>query len=134
MMAFYGKTLDVVPFDPNLSHLFQGEEVLYSARLWTYGYDFYTPNRKIAWHHYVRKGKPHYWEDHPEHNECRKLAEKRVRFILQLAKKSTVQEDFLRELHYYGLGKDRTLESFWKKAGVTFKGKDKMKGDVKQIC
>ncbi len=30
--------LQEVPFDPELPYLFMGEELLYSARLWTHGW------------------------------------------------------------------------------------------------
>ena len=53
-MFLEAKFLYEVPFDPNLSHLFQLEETLFSARLWTTGWDFYTPNKKVCYHHYNR--------------------------------------------------------------------------------
>ena len=35
-----GKSVTEVPYDPYLPHLFQGEEFLHSARLWTHGWNF----------------------------------------------------------------------------------------------
>jgi hypothetical protein len=109
--------LYTVPFDPNLSHLFQGEEVLFSARLFTNGYDFYTPNKKVAFHHYSRPG-PMYHTDIPESTGCRGKAEKRVLFLLGLGKENTVAEEFLKQIHYYGLGKKRSMDDFWKASGI----------------
>ena len=43
-----------VPFDPKLDMLFVGEEILYSARLWTRGWDMYAPDMNLVWHHYNR--------------------------------------------------------------------------------
>ena len=43
-----------VPFDPKLDMLFVGEEILYSARLWTKGWDMYAPDINLVWHHYNR--------------------------------------------------------------------------------
>ena len=43
-----------VPFDPKLDMLFVGEEILYSARLWTKGWDMYAPDMNLVWHHYNR--------------------------------------------------------------------------------
>ena len=117
-MFLHGNFLYDVPYDPNLSHLFQGEETLLSARLWTYGYDFYTPNVKVAWHHYGRPEKPKYWTDHKDSANCRREAEKRVLFLLKLKPKTSLSEEFLHDLHKYGFGKVRTLDEFWKASGI----------------
>ena len=52
-----------VPFDPYLPYLFVGEEILLSARLYTNGYDIYSPNENIVFHKYERKGEPKFWDD-----------------------------------------------------------------------
>jgi Glycosyltransferase (GlcNAc) len=36
-LFYAGHILREVPFDPHLPYLFDGEEILYSARLWTHG-------------------------------------------------------------------------------------------------
>ena len=110
--------LYTVPFDPNLSHLFQGEETLFSARLWTNGWDFYTPNKKVAYHHYNRNKAPLYHQDLKDSSECRSKAEKRVLFLLGLVPKQSVADDFLRDYNYYGLGKFRAIGDFWKTCGI----------------
>lgn len=124
-MFLDSKFINNVPFDPNLSHVFQGEEVLFSARLFTNGYDFFNPNEKICYHNYSRKESPLYWKDVPEHNECKAKAEKRVLFLLGLGPKKSVPEDFLRDYHKYGLGNFRKLNDFWNAGGVDFTKKDK---------
>lgn len=115
--------LHSVPFDPNLSHLFQLEEILFSARLWTNGWNFYTPNKKIAYHHYNREKAPLYHQDLKNSGECRTKAEKRGLFLLGLVPKSSVADDFLRDYNYYGLGKFRTIDDFWKASGIDIKAK-----------
>ena len=107
-----------VPFDPNLSHLFQGEETLFSARLWTSGWDFYAPNKKVCYHHYNRTKAPLYHQDLKNSGECRAKAEKRGLFLLGIAPKISVADDFLRDYNYYGLGKFRTIDDFWKTSGI----------------
>ena len=111
-----------VPFDPNLSHLFQGEECLFSARLFTNGYDFYTPNEKIAYHHYSRNG-PMYHKDIKESSECRAKAEKRCKFLLGIGTKESIVSEFLKDLNYYGLGNVRTINDFWNASGINIKSK-----------
>ena len=116
--------LNQVPYDPNLPHLFQGEETLLSARLWTHGYDFYTPNINVCSHNYGRPGKPKYWDDHKESASCRIKAEKRVLFLMGVLSADKVEYDFLRDIHTYGFGSYRKLEDFWKAAGIDFDKKN----------
>lgn len=47
-----------VPFDPFLPFIFDGEEVLFSARLWTNGWDIYNPAEMLVFHYYVRLNSP----------------------------------------------------------------------------
>lgn len=115
--------LHLIPFDPNLSHLFQGEETLFSARLWTNGWDFYTPNKKVAYHHYNRNKAPLYHQDLKDSSDCRAKAEKRVLFLLGQVPKQSVAQDFLRQTNYYGLGKFRNITDFWKASGIDFSSK-----------
>ncbi len=51
-----------VPFDPFLPYLFTGEEIILSARLWTSGYDIFSPTHSIVGHRYVRNHRPKFWE------------------------------------------------------------------------
>ena len=44
-----------IPFDPKLDMMFVGEEILYSARLWTNGWDMFAPDMNLVWHHYNRR-------------------------------------------------------------------------------
>lgn len=41
------------PYDPHLPSLFDGEEYSKYARMWTRGYDTYTPHRSIVYHDYT---------------------------------------------------------------------------------
>lgn len=122
-MFLKGDFLYDVPFDPNFSHLFQGEETVFSSRLWTNGYDFFTPNRKVCSHSYGRPDKPKYWDDQKGKDKCRIKAEKRVLFLLKLGPKKDVEDEFLHDFHQYGMGKFRTLEDYWMASGIDYKKK-----------
>ena len=50
-----------VPFDPHLDFLFDGEEILYTARLWTHGYDSYAPSVGLLAHIYGRPKADRVW-------------------------------------------------------------------------
>lgn len=71
-----------VPYDPYLGYLFQGEEYLLSARLYTHGYDIYVPDKVICSHFYKRKGN-FYWNDNREqYKKCIKKTHERVKKLL----------------------------------------------------
>ena len=105
-----GSAVRDVPYDPDLPHLFQGEEILHSARLWTSGYDFFTPLQNIVYHFYERKGKPKFWDD-VDWNSTQKQTLKKVRRLLGLDQPVLVD-------YRYGMGTARKLEDYWKFAGV----------------
>ena len=63
-MFMRGEVLMEVPFDPRLEWVFNGEEFLYSARLFTRGYEFYSPSHNVAYHYYKRDGEPRFQRDH----------------------------------------------------------------------
>lgn len=63
MLFMRGNTVQQVPYDAELDWVFEGEEFLYSARLHTFGYDFYAPSRNVVYHYYNRADSPKFWDD-----------------------------------------------------------------------
>lgn len=106
-----GKVIKEVPFDPDLPHLFQGEEVLYSARLYTTGYDAFTPTSNLAYHHYGREEKPKFWTDIKEFNEVQMQTLSKVRRLLEFEGRPIRN-------YSHGMGTVRTLKQYWEYAGV----------------
>jgi len=97
-----------VPYDPSLKHLFQGEEVLLSARAWTSGFDIYTPRRNICLHHYLRHDKPKSWDaKSPSYESDKAESERRARRLLGL-EAPVIGDD------RYGLGQVRSIDDYWK--------------------
>lgn len=123
MMCFPGKALYDVPYDPYLNYLFFGEEFLFSARLFTAGYNMYSPVKNFAVHHYGREGKPKYHQDHKESEACKKKAIQRVKYILGMIDKRAVHPDYFIDIDKYGLGKKRSLREYEKFVGVNLKTK-----------
>ncbi len=118
MIMPYTALLDV-PFDPYLSFLFFGEEILYSARLWTAGYNFYAPTIPFCSHHYARPGKPKFWDDNSSFSGCKAKAVTRCKYLLNLKTNIySVHNDFRQGIEKYGMGKQRTLKQYWEFAGV----------------
>jgi [Skp1-protein]-hydroxyproline N-acetylglucosaminyltransferase len=106
-----GQAVRDVPYDPDLPHLFQGEEILHSARLWTAGYDFFTPLQNIVYHFYERKGAPKFWNDIKKFQAGQATTLRKVRQLLGL-EQPPIQG------YRYGMGSVRSLEDYWKFAGV----------------
>jgi hypothetical protein len=103
--------LNEVPYDPNLEYLFQGEEILLSARSFTNGWDVYTPNDNIVFHKYNRQGYPRYWNDH---NYSAKDAQIKTKVILGLDNSSDIQnKNILNNIDKYGLGNIRSIDDFY---------------------
>ena len=120
-----GTIVSEVPFDPYLYYVFDGEEVLYSVRLWTHGYDMYSPHENILFHHYGRHNSPRYWSHVIPAKK--RSAEKRIQRFLQAVKRNTqtrlVPDDdpdtiVHIEEEKYGLGTSRSLDEWYHFSGV----------------
>ena len=110
-----GRMLKDVPFDPSLDYLFVGEEILHSIRIWTAGYDIFTPNENIAFHEYTRSEKPKIWTDKVYTDE---EAFQKVKELIGLENK----KDHLKG-YKYNIGAKRTLEEYYSFAGIDLKNK-----------
>jgi len=113
-----GKCLKDVPYDPNLPNLFVGEEILHSARVWTAGYDIYSPTEVTVYHLYTRSDQPHVWDDKKTFDDTD--AFNKVKSILNFQDpQAKPVPDYVKEnIEYYGLGNKRTLEQFLEFAGI----------------
>lgn len=75
-----------VPFDPFLPYLFDGEEITYSARLWTSGWDLYSPAEANIFHHYGRANTPKFWSlMNTDRVALQELSKKRALYLLRRA-------------------------------------------------
>lgn len=101
-----------VPYDPNI--YFLGEEVLFSARAWTRGWDIFHPHRVVCWHYYHSNGKrPVHWSDHQEWWTHNKVSEQRFRQIMGSKFSS-------KKFKVYGLGTTRPLAEYEALTGIHF--------------
>tara|TARA_B100001094_G_C18185390_1_gene803489 strand:+ start:944 stop:1813 length:870 start_codon:yes stop_codon:yes gene_type:complete len=73
--------LDEIPFDPNLKYLFQGEEILLSARLYTHGYQVLHPSQAVCSHDYIRQDRPKVWINNPDFWSNNAVAVRRYRYL-----------------------------------------------------
>lgn len=120
-----GSMVREVPYDPDLPHLFTGEEILYSARLWTSGYDFFTPTDNLVFHHYYRSDAPKFWSDLDFQAEQRATRAK-VQALLGGKLAGGLAGELAGELaagYAYGMGTARSLAQYWAYAGVDWAAK-----------
>lgn len=102
-----------VPHDPNI---YFADEVPFSIRAWTHGWDIYHPHRPICWHYYSQgnQTKAFHWQDNKKWQELHEASDRRFRQLLEM-------EPRTQEFGVYDLGKVRTLQEFELLAGVDFK-------------
>jgi hypothetical protein len=110
--------LNDVPYDPNLDFLFVGEEIGHSIRIWTSGYNIYTPSENIVYHEYERAGKPKVWDDN-EYSD--KDSFEKVKKIIGLETNHELPSNIRYNMDKYGLGKQRSLQDYYKFAGIDLK-------------
>ena len=70
-----------IPFDPNLQYIFQGEEILLSARLFTRGWTVYHPGKCVCSHEYGRHDCPKIWTDSSDFVKFNKEVVQRYRYL-----------------------------------------------------
>ncbi|KPA74898.1 putative mitochondrial hypothetical protein [Leptomonas pyrrhocoris] len=116
-----------VPFDPHLPYVFDGEEVLYSARLWTHGYNIYSPPRGLCFHIYGRPKAPKVWDVTALWYAVQDRVRPRIQFFLQshlkgrpglIVPADTTNAYAVVDASRYGMGRQRTVAQWYDYAGV----------------
>ena len=119
MLFTLGRVVEEVPYDPYL--YFTGEEITLGARLWTSGWDIYSPNEVIAYHIYGKQiGRPRHWDDQTDWPTLNQSSRRRIRHILGI--EINKDSDALVKIERYGLGSIRTLAEYEAFSGLDFKG------------
>ena len=101
-----------VPFDPNLDYLFVGEEIIYSARCWTSGYNIFNPNENIVYHYYTRSDEPKFWTDNTVYDDSK--AHTKCQILLGIKKSTDCDNDHGK----FGMGITRSLNDYLLFAGI----------------
>eukprot|EP01132_Coremiostelium_polycephalum_P002041 gene2041-2512_t len=119
-----------VPYDIHLDYLFFGEEISMSARLWTNGYDFFSPTKAVVFHLWQRDYRPTFRENTQSSKDEEKLqrlkkeqlSRNRVKYLLGMIKEDEFDGSSKID-DKYGLGTVRTLKQFEEHCGINFKEK-----------
>lgn len=94
----------LVPYDPHLDHIFDGEEYTRALRLFTWGYDLYTPHRNRVFHDYSPVH--HHWSASDGGGNVTAAVERLNALLLAPGERAA---DFDR-FGAYGLGRCRTYD------------------------
>lgn len=114
-----------VPYDQHLPMIFQGEEISIGVRGFTYGYDYYTPEKAACYHMYAigsnakkRKKVKLFWEHANLYQGVAQVAVKRLVSIIHMQPRNkTIPYDTTDE-EMYGLGQERSAELFLDVFGI----------------
>ncbi len=123
----WGGFLHEVPFDPLLPWIFMGEEISMSARLWTSGYDIFSPTINVLNHYYVRRHYPKFWESVNRffkrgiHNNLVEIVLKRVKTMLEYPESSPElvnPNSVLYRLEDWSMGTKRSFRQYMEMVGI----------------
>ena len=124
-----GSMVTDVPFDPHLDFLFWGEELLHAARLWTSGYDLFSPGLAVCSHSYERSYAKNVFADLPKWQPSQEASHNRVRYFLGWNLTAPLTEATTRDEEKYGMGKKRSLAEYMRQAEI-----DPATGSVGNTC
>eukprot|EP00533_Pseudo-nitzschia_delicatissima_P016554 CAMPEP_0197268376 /NCGR_PEP_ID=MMETSP1432-20130617/4141_1 /TAXON_ID=44447 /ORGANISM="Pseudo-nitzschia delicatissima, Strain UNC1205" /LENGTH=406 /DNA_ID=CAMNT_0042733421 /DNA_START=21 /DNA_END=1238 /DNA_ORIENTATION=- len=129
----HSEFLREVPFDPFLPWIFMGEEIIMSARLWTSGYDIFSPSQSVLGHMYVRRHSPKFWETVGRdfapniHNPLQAMVIERVKYQLgypESAKDMIAAKSLLTAVEQYSMGTERPLSQYKEIVGLNMMTKE----------
>mmetsp|Transcript_21039 Transcript_21039/g.25789 ORF Transcript_21039/g.25789 Transcript_21039/m.25789 type:complete len:600 (+) Transcript_21039:155-1954(+) len=124
-----GHFLVNVPYDLYLPNIFQGEETSIGIRGFTYGYDFYAPEKSVVFHMYAngvnaqkRNKVPKFWEHQNLYRGLGVAAMNRLNGIIHMNPSNVEVSSWNHEEESrYGLGKARKPEKFFDTFGIHVK-------------
>eukprot|EP00980_Cylindrotheca_fusiformis_P018940 scaffold6331_cov195-Cylindrotheca_fusiformis.AAC.4 len=129
----HSEFLKDIPFDPFLPWIFMGEEIIMSTRLWTAGYDIFSPTQAVVGHMYVRRHKPKFWESVHRafspgvHNPLQALVLKRIKHQLGYPEAATDMletKTLLTAVEHYSMGTERPLSAYLEIVGLNMTTKE----------
>jgi Glycosyltransferase (GlcNAc) len=110
-----------------------GEEIIMSTRLWTHGYDIFSPSQSVVGHMYVRRHKPKFWESVHRafspgvHNPLQAMVLDRIKYQLgypESSKDMLESKSLLTAVEQYSMGKERPLSRYLELVGLNMTTKE----------
>ncbi|MBF0168419.1 MAG: methyltransferase domain-containing protein [Alphaproteobacteria bacterium] len=111
------KVLAEIPYDPLI--YFQGEEIAMATRLWTHGWDLFSPSRVLLFHAYTKTTeRKKAWHDNKDWQKLNDQSYARVAHLT--GSKPTANAEALKDIDRYGLGSQRSIEEYQSASGINF--------------
>jgi len=117
-----------VPYDQYLPMIFQGEEISVGIRGFTYGYDFYAPQKSVVFHYYnssarneKKKKVAKFWENKDLYKGVEAESKARLAGIIQMLTRMRSWNSI--EAKKYGIGEVRSTKKFYDTFGIHVKRK-----------
>lgn len=109
-----GDLVKEVPYDERIS--FMGEELCFSVRAYTRGWQIYSPNEMLLWHFYGRRGFPKVWNQRD--NVGRKFEWNGIE-----DQSKNIQKNVLTGLEkgVYGIENEKLFKQYQEMIGINFK-------------
>jgi hypothetical protein len=117
-----------VPYDQYLPMVFQGEESDITVRGFTYGYDYYAPERSVAFHIYAikknigRRNRHKFWENDTLYKGALEKSTARLNWITGLLpigdSMTTTKSSIRKDGEKYGLGHVRSRDQYFQTFGI----------------
>lgn len=115
-----------VPYDQHSAMVFQGEESSLAIRAFSYGYDFYAPERSVAFHIFAikdnigRRERHKFWENETLYAGALEKSMARIVGITGMAagSSSTANDYYHQDEELYGLGKVRDIQTYFRTYGI----------------
>ena len=107
-----------VPFDEQI--YFSGEEPSLAVRIWTHGFDLFSPHEPVIYHYYHRVESSRHWDDSPE---SAALHARTMRRMKALCEPESCSPEEVEALGEFGLGARRSLADYEAFAGVSYAGR-----------
>lgn len=117
------------PYDPYLPYLFFGEELDITLRLYTHGWNIYSPHKSVVFTNFTRTHRNTMWSDHEKEKREKYELLSRIRLYhkfgmnTQLLKYNTHTHTLLlNNIDKYDLGSERDLKDYENHAGIDLNG------------
>lgn len=113
-MLCHSSVMKKIPLDPGLDGLFNNEEILYSARLYTNGVEILSPSCNIVAHKYTYEGHLVVWDETGFSWDAGTTGKRRAEMLLLGNGRAGDP---------YGMGAKRSLADFWRTRKIDFRTK-----------
>ncbi|GKY94054.1 hypothetical protein MPSEU_000372000 [Mayamaea pseudoterrestris] len=119
-----------VPYDWLSPMIFQGEEMSIGIRGFSIGYDYYSPERSVCFHHYavgknkkIRNRVKHFWDSATKYEGTGRKAMQRLLGIVHMNPEVDAKNWDHRDEEIYGIGGVREVQKFYEVFGIDVKKK-----------